>query len=341
MTWWRSLTIMFAMTFALLISASSSAAEEFYEDRVMKIIVSFFPGGGYDSYSRVIARHLPKHIPGRPSIIVQSMPGAGSVIGANYLYRVAPKNGAVVGTFGPTQIIRQALGLPGVEFESTKFNWLAAANAGDVTVCIARSGSGVANLDDAVRRTEPLVVAATAPGSGTSIWARSYKDILGANFKIVRGYKGTSGIRAALERGEVDGGCWQWSSVKVTAGPMLAERRAVVFTQMGLTKIPELPHVENALERATSKFDRSVLTALLTESSMGRPYAAPPGVPDDRVRILRRGFMGALRDPEFLAEAKRLGLAIDPLPGEELEKLVNNLENLPRRAKDKIKELLQ
>jgi tripartite-type tricarboxylate transporter receptor subunit TctC len=329
------------LTLFALAFVCSSNAEEFYAGRDLKVIVTYNPGGGYDTYSRVIARHLPVHIPGKPGIIVQNMPGAAGVIGTSYLYRIAPKDGSTVGALGPILMIRQVVeATPGLKFESDKFNWLAAANGGDVMTCIARSGLGVKNLDDAIKRPKPLIIGATAPSSSTTTWARVFKEILGANFKIITGYSGTAGIRAAMDRGELDGGCWQWSSVKVTAGPMLEEGRAVVFAQLGVKKAPSLARVENAFDRLKAE-DRSVVTTLLTETTLGRPYAAPPDVPADRVQILRKGFMETLKDPKLLAEAKRLGLQIDPIPGEELQKQVSELANLPLHTKERVKAIME
>lgn len=325
----------------VLALAVSGNAEEFYADRSLKMIVTYNPGGGYDTYSRVIARHLPRHIPGEPNIIVQNMPGAAGVIGASYLYRIAPKDGSAIGALGPTQMIRQAVGGgPDLKFEADEFNWLSAANGGDVMSCIARSGLGVQNLDDAVKRSEPLIIGATAPNSSTGTWARVYKEVLGANFKIISGYGGTTGIRAAMDRGELDGGCWQWSSVKVTAGPMLSDGRAVVFTQLGIKKAPSLADVENAFDRAEGE-DKAVLKALLAETALGRPYAAPPGVPAERVQLLRSGFMKTLKDPQLLKDAERLGLQIDPISGEELQTLVRELANLPPETKERVKAIME
>lgn len=329
------------VTLTVVTFVSAGDAQEFYADRSLRMIVTYNPGGGYDTYSRVIARHLPRHIPGEPNVIVQNMPGAAGAIGASYLYRIAPRDGSAIGALGPIQIIRQAVGAaPNLKFESAQFNWLASANAGDVLACIARSEAGVKNLDDAIKRTEPLIIGSTAPQSSTTTWARVFKEILGANFNIISGYGGTVGIRAAMERGELDGGCWQWSSVKVTAGPMLSEGRAVVFTQLGMEKAPGLPGLENAFDRAQGA-DRAVITAMLAETALGRPYAAPPDVPADRVQVLRTAFNATLQDPKLLKEAQRLGLPIKPLPGEELQKLVDELANLPRQTKERIKALMQ
>lgn len=323
------------------ITVGLGQADEFYKGRSIRMIVSYFPGGAFDIYSRVIARHLPKHIPGSPSIIVQNMPGAGTVIGANYLYRLARRDGTALGVFGPTQVVRQVIGVPGVEFESDKFNWLVAANTGDVLTCIANAAAEVRTLDDAVKRKTPLIVAATGPGSFTTSSAKAYKDILRANFKIVTGYPGQAGILNALQRGEADAGCFTWSAVKAAAKDMLDTKAAVVFTQTGMKGAPDLPHLENGLDRAKTKVDRQVLMALLTEVSMGRAYAAPPDVPRDRVALLRKAFMDTLRDPRFLDEANRIGLEVNPLPGEGVQNIVTDLKKLPREAMDKIRSIME
>lgn len=326
----------------LLVAAHVGRAQEFYSGQRITIIVSYFPGGGNDLDTRLIARHLPKHVPGSPRIIVQNMPGAGTVIGANYLYRLAPRDGTAVGIFGPMQVVRQVIGLPGVEFHSENFNWLV-GNVGDVLVCVATPASGVKNLDDAIKRREPLIVAATGPGSLTFTWPRAYKEIFGANFKIVSGYRGAAGIRAALERREVDAACISWRSFMRRASKEMLDAGApvAVFTQIGTKEAPDLPHVENALKRVETKMDRQVLTALLTEYSMSRPYVAPPGVPGDRVQLLRKAFMDTLRDPRLLEEARRMDVDFDPVAGEEVQNIVTDLKKLPREAMEKIRNIME
>ncbi len=326
----------------LVVTIGSVQAQEFYKGRRLSIIVSYVPGGGYDMYSRLLARHLSRYIPGNPSIIVQNMPGAGSLIGANYLYRLAPREGTTVGIFGPMQVLRQVIGAPGIEFEAEKFNWLAAAHVGDVIVCMATAASGVKNLEGAVKRQTPLAVGATQPGSTTLTWTTAYRDILGANFKIVPGYSGATGVRTAMARGEIDAGCWQWSTIKATeAKTWLDTGKTTIFTQAAIKKSPELPHVENALDRVRSKLEREILSALLVETSLGRAYVAPPGVPIERVDLLRNAFMDALRDSKLLGEANRMALEIEPVPGEELEKVVTDLRKLPREAVEKIKSIME
>lgn len=317
-------------------------AQQPYQGSRIRMIVSYNPGGGYDLYSRVIARHLPRHIPGNPSVIVQNMPGGGSVIGANYLYRIAPRDGTAVGIFSPTRVLSQVIGVPGFEFESEKFNWLAAGNISDVLTCFATSAAGVKTLDDVVKRKNPLIVGTTGAGSTTHTWARAYKEILGANFKVVSGYPGSAGIRAAMERGELEAGCGvQWSSMRATAGDWIESGKAVIFSQIGIAKSQEFPHLENALDRAKTDLDREVLTALLTENRIGRAYAAPPGVPEDRVRILRKAFLETLRDPKLVAEASKVGIDVDPLPGEEVQKVVSELKEISPAAKEKVLNFLE
>lgn len=343
MTWRRSVLTAVTSVLVSVAALQLAQAQEFYKGRSLRIVVSYFPGGGNDLEVRLLARHLSKHIPGNPSIIVQNMPGAGTVIGANYLYRLAPKDGTVVGIFGPTQILRQMIGVPGVAFESESFNWIVAANVGDVLSCIVNEAAGVKNLDDAIKRKEPLVIAATGPGSLTFTWPHAYKEILGANFKIVSGYPGAAGIRAAIERGEADAACISWAAFARRAAQEMREggTRVTVFTQMGMKAAPDLPHLENALDRVKRETDRQVITALLTEYAMSRPFAAPPGVPAGRVQVLRKAFMDTLRNSSFLEEAKKLRVEINPLPGEELQNLVMDLKKLRPEVKEKIRSLME
>lgn len=338
----RLLLTALTLSVALLVTIASVQAQDFYKGRRLSIIVSYVPGGGYDMYSRLIARHLSRYIPGNPSIIVQNMPGAGSLIGANYLYRLAPRDGTTVGIFGPMQVLRQVIGAPGIEFEADKFNWLASANVGDVMVCMATAAAGVKTLADAIERQTPLVVGATQPGSTTLTWTTAYREVLGANFKIVPGYSGATGVRTAMARGEIDAGCWQWSTIKATeAKTWLDTGKTTIFTQAAITKSPELPHVENALAVAKNPTEREILSALLVETSLGRAYVAPPGVPVERVNLLRKAFMDALRDPKLQNEANRMALEIEPLRGEELEKVVADLKKLPREAVEKIRTIME
>ncbi len=324
----------------LLTLLPTASAQEFYRDKRIRLIVGFPPGGGYDLYTRVIGRHLSRHIPGNPAIIVQNMPGAGSAVAANYLYGPAPQDGTVFGTITPAQVLSDLLGAAGVAFSSEKFNWLVAASSEDVFTCIVNAHLGVKTLDDALKRKQPLVVGGYSPGDFTVMVPQFYKEIIGANLTSVPGYAGTAGIRAAMERKEVDAGCWQWSSIKVTAKAMLDAGAAVVFSQLGPRKAPELPQVANAAERVKAEADRTVMTALFSQLSLGRPYIAPPGVPEQRVRILRKAFTDVLQDPRFLEEANRLNLEVGPLSGEEAQKLVVTLKAAATPILEKLKTIV-
>lgn len=332
-----------ALVLILTGPVKNAYADDFYKGRHLRIIVSYFPGGGNDLEVRLIARHMRRHVPGNPSIVVQNMPGAGTVIGANYLYRIAPQDGSVVGIFGPSQVVRQVIGVPGVEFQSENFNWLVAANVGDVVTCVATERSGVKTLDDAIKRKEPLVVAASGPGSSTLTWPRAYNEILGANFKIVSGYPGAAGLRAAIERGEADATCIAWASYMRRARSEMEASGTLlnVFTQMGMKAAPDLPQVESALERTKSKTDRQVFTALLTEYAMARPFVAPPGVPVERVQLLRKAFMDTLRDPRLLEEAKKINVEINPLPGESVHEIVKNLKSMSPEVAKKVRSFME
>lgn len=320
--------------------AAAQGGQDFYRDKKITLIVGYAPGGGYDLYTRTIARHLSRHIPGNPGIIVQNMPGAAAAIAMTYLYSVAPKDGTVLATFSPAQVLRDMLGAAGVAWSSEKFNWLVAASAKDVFTCIVNTDTGVKTLDDALERDKPLIVGGVGPGSFTDIVPMAYNEILGTNFDLVTGYPGTAGIRAAMERNEVDAGCWQWSSVKVTARAMLEEGTALVFSQMAPRKAPDLPHVANAADRVTREEDRAVMTALFSQLALGRPYVAPPEVPKDRVHILRKAFMDVLQDPKFLEETDRINLEVGPVAGEQTQKLVAELMAAPPVVVEKLKEIV-
>jgi len=317
-----------------------AATPPFFKGKTVSIVVGYTAGGGYDTYARLVARHLGKYIPGKPTVIVQNMPGAGSLVAANYVYGAAPRDGTVLGVFGPAQILSQLVGGPGIQFDSEKFNWIGAANAGDVMVCVANTTAGVKTIDDAIKRKEPLVVGGTGAGTTTVNIPRAYKDILGANFKIITGYGGTAEMRAAMLTKELDAGCWQWSSVKVTAKSMLDQGTAVVFTQLGLQKAPELAGVQNALERAKTEEERTMLQGLLAENSLGRSFVASPAVPRERVQALTKAFMAALKDPKLQEEAKKMKLELDPKSGEECQKEVEMLKAAPPAILNKLKKIL-
>ena len=320
--------------------AGAEAQDEFYRGKTVRIVVGFPPGGGYDTYSRAIARHLAKHIPGKPAIIVENMGGAASLIAANHAYRVARPDGLTIVNFQGNQILGQLLGREGVEFDARKFAWIGAPTRDNV-VCALTRASGVASVEQWVAMRTPVKLGSTGLGI-TRDSVSVLQAALGLPVQLVRGYKGTAEIRLAAESGEVAGGCWPWESVKATWRRGLEAGEVAIVLQASAAPLPDLPGVPLALDLARTDEARQLIQAgIIVPSSIARLYALPPATPADRVRTLRAAFLATLRDPEFQVEARQSMLEIDPIQADELERLVAELFKLSPPVAAKLKELLR
>ena len=285
-----------------------------------------FPGGGgVDTESRMIARFLPAHIPGNPTFIVQNMPGGAGIVATNYMYRVASRDGLTMGLMSREAPTQEVSALPGIEFKMGEFSWIGNANV-EMTVAVARADRGFKTLKDLIKSPKPLVVGATGPGSATYNLPAVLKEVLDANFEIISGYKGTADIRGAVERGELDGiGGWSWSSVVTTGADWLERKFINVLVYHNPERNKEMAErgVPWVFDFPMSKADRDYIDAVFFPNAVGRPFAAPPGVPPERLAILRTAFMKTMEDPKFKSEAARLDLEIvDPLPGEKVAEAV-------------------
>lgn len=319
----------------------AAAQGDFYRGKTIRIVVGFTPGGGYDTYSRAIARHLGKHIPGTPAVIVENMPGAASLIAANTVYRVVRPDGLTLVNFHGNQILSQLLGREGVEFDARKFAWVGAPTR-ENTVCALTRASGVATFEQWLAARSPVKLGSVGPGDTAHDAARVLQAALNLPIHLVRGYKGTAEIRLAAESGEVSGACWQWESMKVTWRKALDAKEATVVLQVTTRPLPDLPGVPLALDLARTEEARQLIRAgVIVPTTIARVYALSPGTPPDRVRTLRAAFLDTLRDPEFLADARRSKLDIDLIGGEELEKLVGELFRLEPGLVAKLRELLR
>ncbi len=317
------------------------AQELFYRDKTIRIIVGFSAGGGFDTYSRVIARHLGKHIPGNPAIIVENRAGAASLIAANHLYKVAKPDGLTIGNFHGNQILNQALGYPGIEFDARKFEWIGVP-VRENKVCAFTRASGITSFEKLRTAKPPVKIGGQAPGDDTYNTPVIFKEALDLPMQIVAGYKGTAEIRLAAEGGEVAGGCWGWESMKPTWRKGLESGEVVVVLQGSPTAHPDLPNVPLAIDLAKTDEARQLLTAGIHDpAAMTRPYALPPGTPKQRVQILRKAFIETLKNPEFVEDAKKSNLDIDPVSNEELERMVNGLLSLNPKIVAKLKEVLK
>lgn len=338
----RSLTLNFIIGLAFTVFASTAAlGQEFYHGKTIRIVVGFSAGGGFDTYSRAIARHFGKHIPGNPTVIVDNMTGAGSLIAANHLYKVARPDGLTIGNFIGYFVLAQVLGRPGIEFDVRRFEWIGLP-VPDSGACAFTRASGITSVEAWQTSKTPVKLGVITVGDGTYNSAKVLKDVIGLPVQMVAGYKGTADIRLAAESGEVAGGCWQWEPIKATWRRGLDAGEVVVPLQLRATPHPELPKVPLAVSLAKTDEARLLLQAAIHDpNTITRPYALPPGTPKDRVEITRKAFMATMRDPEFLADAKKSKLDIDPMAGEEMEKIVEGYFKLDPAIVARLKAVLQ
>ncbi len=336
----------FLAVIAVLISAilyvwagSVSAQESFYKGKTIRIVVGTSAGGGFDTYTRTIARHMPKHIPGQPTIIVENMPGAGHLIGANHVYKVAKPDGLTIGHFQGGLFLHQILGRPGIEFDSTKFEFIGAPVV-DNRACAFTKASGITSVDKWLASKTPVKLGGLGGAAPDDI-ARMLAATTALPIQLVAGYKGTSEIRLAAESGELAGGCWTWDSIRATWTKAIQSGDAVVVLQILPKPHPELPNVPLAFNYAKTEEARQLIQVGIQEpSNYYRPYVLPPGTPKDRVAIMRKAFLDTLNDPELVADAKKARLDIEPVTGEEMESMVTKLSKLNPALIAKIKEIL-
>jgi len=290
------------------------------------MLISYSVGGGYDLYARVLARFLGKHMPGRPTIVPENMPGAGGLRASNFLYNAAPKDGSVIGTFSRS-IPTMPLLTTTVNFDGRKFGWIGSMS-GDTSLCLTGSKSPVKTWRDML--TRPVVMGGQYAAADSDIYARLYSNVLGAKIKLISGYPGTNDITLAMERGEVDGICGlSFGTIKIAHADWLRNKSVNILLQAALKKDPELPDVPLALDLIDDPQKKQILFLHFAPQAIGRPFAAPPGIPADRLAALRRAFDDTMKDPELLAEAAREQMDIGPMTAEEIDALLKELYALP------------
>jgi tripartite-type tricarboxylate transporter receptor subunit TctC len=324
-----------------LLSNQPASAEDFYSGKTVKIVVGFSAGGGFDTYARAIARHMGKHIPGNPTFVVENMTGAGSLIAANYVYNIAKPDGLTIGHFIGGLFLGQVLGQKGIQFDARKFEFIGAPIT-DHVVCAMTKESGITSLQKWMNAKTPVKMGGIAPGTSTPDNAtRILKEALNLPTQIVSGYKGTANIRLAAESGEVAGGCWGWDSVSVTWRKALDSGEAIVVLQANRKTHPDLPNVPQAMKYVKSEIGRRLIeVGIYGDSETVRTYTLPPGTPKARVQLLRKAFEGTLNDPEFLADAKKSKLNVNPISPAEIEKDIAGLFKLDPALLKKLKQVL-
>jgi tripartite-type tricarboxylate transporter receptor subunit TctC len=319
-----------AIAIAGVVAISSSFAqgvEDLYKGRNIDLYIGYSVGGAYDLYARVIGRHLGAHIAGDPTLVPKNLEGAGSLRLANFLYRVAPQDGSAIGTIGRGIAFDPLLVGQGDAFDAQKFSWIGSAN-NEVSVCVARSDSGITKFEDLF--TKELTVGGTGTSADTDQFPRVLNHVLGTHFKIVEGYPGGNDVMLAMERGEVQGRCgWSWSSVKSTHKSWIDDKRIVVLVQLSLSKHPELPDVPLVMDFTKTDKQRQILKMVFARNVMGRPYLAPPNLPASRLAASRDAFTATMADKDFLAEASKTELEINPVSGADVEALVKDVYATP------------
>jgi tripartite-type tricarboxylate transporter receptor subunit TctC len=319
--------------------AAADAVADFYRGKTITMIVATSPGGDYDARGRLIARHMGRHIPGEPQIIVRNMPGAVGLQAANWLANIAPKDGTVLHMIMQNMSAHQAMGGKGVEFDTRKFFWI--GNTTDSpNVVNSWHTTGIKTIKDAMERE--LVVG--APGTATSsvYYPKAMNALIGTKFKIVSGYPGGNDVNMAMERGEVGGrGSNSWASWKSTRPHWLKEEKIFILAQIGLKRHPELANVPLITELARNEDDRAVLAFLSADTEITRAVVTTPGVPGERVQALRRAFDATMKDAQFLDEAKKINMDISPSTGEEAQKVAEVIANTPAQVIARTKEILE
>ena len=325
----------------LYLSTPSSAQEPFYKGKIIRIIVGTAPGGGYDLYSRTLARHFGKHIPGNPAVIVENMTGAGGLIATNHVYKVAKPDGLTIGHIVGAVFLQQLIGKPGIEFDARKFRFIGAP-AQDTQLLTVHRRTGIKSVEQWLASKTTVKFGASGPGSANEDIPKVVKEVLGLPLQIVSGYKGSAEIRLAVNSGEVDGISIPWESLKGTWQQEMEAREVIVVLQAAGKSHQELADVPLAMDFAKTEVARKLLQAGVNNyGATARPYILPPGTPNERVEMLRKAFMETIKDAEFAAELKKAKLDLNPLDGTTLERNVKEIFDLDPVLVPKLAEILK
>jgi tripartite-type tricarboxylate transporter receptor subunit TctC len=311
-----------------LSAAHAQSPADFYKGKTVDLYIGYSAGGGYDVYARALARHMGRFIPGNPTILAKNMPGAGSLVLANWLYNVAPKDGSAFGIIGRGTAFDPLLGSTKAQFDAGKFNWIGSMND-EVSVCVAWHTTGITTLEQVERKE--LTVGGSGPAADTDQFPKVLNATIGTKFKLVTGYPGGNDVDLAMERGEVMGRCgWSWSSVIATHKSWIDDKKINVLVQLSLSKHVDLPHVPLIMDFARTEEQKQIFKLVFARQPMGRPFLAPPGIPLERVAVLRKAFMDTMKSGEFLAEAGKMQLEINPVSGDAVQKIVQEVYRTPK-----------
>jgi tripartite-type tricarboxylate transporter receptor subunit TctC len=315
-----------AIGLSFLISSpalAESSVADFYRGKNIDVLIGFSAGGAYDLYARLLSRHMGKYIPGNPTLVPRNMEGAGSLRLANWLYQLAPKDGTAFGTFARGAAFDPLLGLEGHVFDATKFGWIGSTNS-EVSICASWHTAGISDIEQL--KTSELVIGGAGASGDDEQFPRVLNAVLGTKMRIISGYPGGNDIKLAMQRGEVNGRCgWSWSSVKATQAQWLKDKTISIFIQLALRKHEDLPDVPLIMDFAKTEEERQIFKLMFSRLIMAWPYAAPPGVPAERLEALRSAFDATMKDKEFRAEAEKMSLEVTPVSGQTIQDLVEEI----------------
>ena len=336
-----SLAAMLTLGAAARVDAGA-AGEDFYRGKVIRIVVGFSPGGGFDTFARTVSRHMGKYVPGNPSVVVENMTGAGSLIAANHVYNVAKPDGLTIGAFNGNQILAQLVGGQGIAFDARKMEWMGAPGYNH-DLCLLSRKTGVTTADQWLASKTVFKLAGSAPGATTDDVAKVLKEAIGFPLRLIAGYKGTADMRVAVESGEVDGMCgFSWVSVRTTWRKALDNNLVSIMVQSAPKAHADLPNVPLTIGFAKTAEARQLIEAGVHQpSAITYSYSIPPGTPKNRVQTLRQAFSQTVKDSEFLSEAAKANLEIAPASGEEIERAIHSLFKTPPAVVAKLKEVLR
>lgn len=308
--------------------ASEHDVAAFYKGKQVAVIIGYPAGGGYDTYARLLARHIGRHIPGEPNMLPRNMPGAGSMIAANYLYILAPKDGTEFGIFAGGMALNPLLGNKKARFDPEKFLWIGSMNQ-ETSLCVSWATSPIKTIQDAFKKQ---LIIGTASSTGTSfVFPTAANNLLGTKFKLVSGYRGSRGIMLALERGEVQGMCGlPLASIRSRKPEWLKEKKINILLQETIRGHADLPNVPTVMDFAKTKENKKIMELIYGWQIMGRPFTAPPAVPGNRIKALRAAFDATMKDPKLRAGAKKIRLEINPLSGQEIKKFITRIYQTPK-----------
>ena len=317
---------------------SARAQTPFYQGKTIDLVVGFGVGGGYDLWARALSRHWGRHLPGRPNIVVRNMPGAGSFNAASFMYSLAPRVGTSVAVIARDAALGPLTGAAGARYDASRFNWIGTPSV-EHSVCVAHGAARVKTAADL--KTTELIVGDVGAGGASRDYPMALSRLLGMKFRLVSGFAASSDIFLAMERGEVEGMCESYDSVALRHADWLADGRLRILLQGGEKPHPALAGVPFVPDLAATAEDRAALSFLYSGEGIGRPFIAPPETPPGRVADLRAGFAETMTDPEFVSDAKRAGLVVEPASGEHLESLVRALYATPRSVIDRVAGLIK